>query len=268
MPRRILVALALCGILALGTAALASAAQTTIRAGNLVLTFGGNVKPQKLPKRNFAPIALDVFGRIATTDGTHPSAFRETTVLIDRNGRIDTRGAPVCRSGQLQSRPTAAARRVCGRTQVGSGTANVEIAFAEQPPIQVRSPLSIFNGGTRGNTTTVFIHAFITVPVPAAIVTRLIIQKVRQGRFGYRVRALVPEITGGSGSVLNYRFTMAKKFFRFRGQRHSYLAARCPDGRFQARVLNARFRNEMNVPGVAAQTVLKGNLLVPCRPGR
>lgn len=268
MPKKILFALSLVGILAVGTAAIASAAQTTIRAGNLVLTFGGNVQPKKLPKRNFAPVALNVFGRIATTDGTHPSAFRETTVLIDRNGRIDARGAPVCRAGQLQSRTTAAARRVCGRAQVGGGVANVQISFPEQSPIPVRSPLSIFNGGTRGNTTTMFIHSFITIPVPAAIVTTLKIQKVRQGRFGYRVVASVPRIAGGSGSVLNYRFTVAKKFFRFRGKRHPYLSARCPDGRFQAKVLNARFRNEANEPGVAAQTVLRGGLVVPCTRGR
>ena len=31
---------------------------------------------------------------------------------------------------------------------------------------------------------------------------RIEIQKIRQGRFGYRVRAFVPQITGGSGSVL------------------------------------------------------------------
>lgn len=268
MRRNLLMVLALAAALAVGVAAYASAAGTTIRAGNLVLRFGSNVSPQKLPARRYAPIALNVFGNIKTTDGTHPSAFRETVVDIDKNGRVNTRGVPVCRSGQLQARDTKAAKRVCGRAIVGGGGAHVQIKFAEQNPIRVASPLLIFNGGTRRGTTTMFIHSFITVPVPAAIVTTLKIKNIRKGRFGQRVVAKVPRIVGGAGSALDFKFTIRRKFFRFKRGRHAYLEARCPDGRFQARVLRAIFRNETRVPGVGAQTVLNGGLVVPCRRGR
>lgn len=268
MRRNLLATLALSAVLALGAVAIASAASTTIRAGNLVLRFGGNVIPKKLPAKRLAPIGLRAFGKIKTTDGTHPSAFREAVVDIDKNGRIDTRGAPVCRGGQLEARNTKAARRVCRRAIVGGGSANVEISFPEQRPIKVASPLTIFNGPTRGRKTTMYIHSFITVPVPAAIVTTLTIRKIRKGRFGYRVVAKVPVVAGGSGSALDFNFTIRKQFFRFRGKRHPYLSARCRDGKFVTKVLRSIFRNETNEPLVQPTTLLRGNLVVPCRRGR
>jgi len=268
MRRNLFTMLALSAVLAVGVAAIAGAAGSTFRAGNLILRFGSNVAPNKLPQKRFAPIALHVSGKIQTTDGTHPSAFRETVVDIDKNGRVNTRGVPVCRGGQLQARNTRAAKRACGRAIVGRGGAHVQIKFAEQAPIRVASPLLIFNGGTRRGTTTMFVHSFITVPVPAAIVTTLKIKKIRKGRYGQRVVAKVPRIVGGAGSALDFRFSIAKKFFRFKRNRHTYLEARCPDGRFQAKVLKSIFRNEARVAGVAPVTVLRGGLVVPCRRGR
>lgn len=268
MRRNALVALALSVALALGIAAIASAAGTTTRAGNLILRFGANVAPKKLPRHRYAPIALHIHGKIRTSDHTHPSAFRETTVDIDRNGRVNTRGVPVCRGNQLEARDTKAAKRVCRSAIVGHGSAHVEIAFAEQKPIKVASPLLIFNGGTRHGKTTMYIHSFITVPVPAAIVTTITIKRIHKGRFGYRTVARVPVIAGGSGSALDFSFTIAKKFFRFKGHRHSYLEARCPDGHFQARVRRAVFKNETEEPGVASQTVLRSGIVVPCKRGR
>jgi hypothetical protein len=268
MRKNVLAALALSAVLAIGVAAIASAAGTTIRAGNLILRFGSNVAPRKLPGHRYAPIALHINGKIKTSDGTHPSAFREATVDIDKNGRIDTRGVPVCRGGQLEARDTKAAKRVCRRAIVGHGNAHVEISFPEQAPIKVASPLLIFNGGTKGKKTTMYIHSFITVPVPAAIVTTITIKKIQKGRFGYRTVAKVPVIAGGNGSALDFSFTIAKKFFSFKRRRHSYLEARCPDGHFQAKVRRSLFKNETREPGVAPQTVLKGGIVVPCKRGR
>jgi hypothetical protein len=152
------------------------------------------------------------------------------------------------------------------RALLGKGSAHVDIAFPEQPSIRVASPLLIFNGGTRGGKTTMFIHSFITVPVPAAIVTTLTIAKIHKGRFGYRTVAKIPQIVGGSRSALDFKFTIAKKLFSFRHGRHSLLSAKCPDGRFKARILKALFRNEAHAPGVPSQTVLKSGLVVPCTP--
>jgi hypothetical protein len=263
--RRLVPAMAVCGVLSVGAASIASAASITIIAGNLVLKFGGSTSPKKLPKREFAPVALYVNGKISSKDGSHPPALREAVVDIDKNGAINAKGAPVCKGGQLEARPTAAAKKVCRRAIVGNGQANIEIAFPEQPPIKVFSPLTIFNGGVKGGKTTMYVHAFITVPVPAAVVTTLTIKKIRKGRYGLNTVAKVPVVAGGSGSALDFRFRI-KRSFTYKGRKQSYLNARCPDGRFQTNILKALFKNEAQTPGAPAAAVLKGKLVVPCAP--
>ncbi|HEY7456625.1 MAG TPA: hypothetical protein VH703_05060 [Solirubrobacterales bacterium] len=259
--------LALGAALAIGLAALASAAQVTLRAGNLILTFGGNVAPKKLPRKHFAPARANVFGKVKTSDGTHPSAFREAIFDIDKNVLVNSRGLPVCRAGQLEARDTKAAKRVCGKTIVGNGSAHAEVAFPEQAPIKIASPLLVFNGGTRGGKTKLLIHTFITVPAPAAIVTQVTLKKIRRGPYGLHGIARVPVIAGGSGSALDFNFKIGRNY-RFKGTRRSFLTARCPSGKFRVRTTKTLFKNEARTPGVAARTVLRGGLVTPCRPKR
>ncbi len=265
MRRHLVPTLAACVVLSVAVASIASAASITIIAGNLVLKFGGSTAPKKLPKRQLAPVALNVNGKISTKDGSHPPALREAVVDIDRNGAINAKGAPVCKGGMLEARPTAAARKVCGSAIVGKGRANIEIAFPEQPPIKVFSPLTIFNGGVRGGKTTMYIHAYITVPVPSAVVTTLTIKKIRKGRYGLNTVARVPVVAGGSGSALDFQFRI-KRLFTYRGKKQSYLEAKCPDGRFETNILKALFKNEAQTPGAPATTALNGKLVVPCTP--
>jgi hypothetical protein len=264
MRKNLLAALALSAALALGGAAIAVASSTTVRAGNLILTFGSSVSPKKLPKKRLAPIALRIFGKGRTSDGSHPSALRQVVVDIDKNGVVNAKGLPTCGRGQLEARDTKAAKRICRTSIVGNGKVDVEIAFPEQRPIIVHSPLTLFNGGTRGRKTTLFIHSFITVPVPAAIVTTVTVKRIRKGRFGNHAVARIPVVAGGSGSVLKFNFKI-KRIFKYRGRKQSYLRARCRGGSFRAKVLRALFKNEARVPGVAPTTVLKSSLVVPCR---
>jgi len=233
--RRFIVVGTVLAALAASVPAGAAAAEkpVKVRAGNLELTFNGGFKPKRLSKARFDPIALSISGRIRTLDGAHPPALREFTLFTDRNGTIDVRGYPTCRSGQLQARDTSSALRVCGRALIGRGKTHVQVQFAEQAPIPVRSDLLVLNGGTRGGTTTLFIHAYITVPTPAAIVTRVKIKKVRKGRYGIRSIATIPRIAGGAGSVTFFSLTVNKKFRRG-GKRVSVLSARCRDRKLQA----------------------------------
>jgi hypothetical protein len=220
-------------LIALSVTAIAAAEKpTTVRDGNLVLTINGGVTPKALPKKTLAPIALDVEGEIASADGSHPPALRELIVDTDKNGSVDARGAPTCKQSQLEAQTTTAAEKICRSAIVGTGTTDVEVEFAEQRPIAVRSKLVAFNGGSKGATTTIFIHAYLTSPVSAAIVTTLKITRERKGRYGTRSVALIPRIAGGVGSVTGFRLTFAKKLFPYKGHRHGYLLAKCADGHF------------------------------------
>jgi hypothetical protein len=262
MRRNLMLALALAAVLSLGVAAIASAVSTTLRAGDLVVTFGGSTSPKKLPKNKYVPVTTNIFGKITTSDGTHPSAFREAVVDIDKDVKINVKGYPVCKAGQLNARDTKAAKKACGSTILGEGTADAEIAFPEQKPIKVPSPLLVFNGGEKGGKVTLLIHTFITVPAPTAIVTTVTIS--RKGS-GIHSIAKIPVIAGGSGSALDFSFKLGKTY-SYKGKKVGYFEAKCPDGVFKVNVPKVLFKNEAKVPGVAAQTVLKGALAVPCTP--
>jgi hypothetical protein len=262
MRRQMIATLALSALLALAVAAIAGAASTKIRAGNLILTFGGSTSPTKLPRTSYAPVKAIIFGKVATSDDTHPSALRETVIDIDKDVKLNVKGLPVCKAGQLTARNTQAAKRVCGKTTLGSGIAHLEIAFPEQPPIPVTSPITVFNGGGTAQKSKLLIHTFITVPAPAAVVTQVAIKK--RGT-GVHAVAKIPVVAGGSGSVLDFRFKLGRTY-RYKGQKMAYSMARCPDGVFKAGTTKTLFRNEARVPGVPASTILKGALSVPCTP--
>jgi hypothetical protein len=262
MRRKLMLALALAAMLSLGVVAVANAVQTTLRAGNLVVTFGGATSPKALSKSTYTGITANIFGKISTSDGTHPSAFREAVVDIDKDVKVNVKGFPVCKAGQLEARDTKAAKAACGNTILGEGTAEAEIAFPEQKPIKVPSPLLVFNGGEKGGKVTLLVHTFITVPAPTAIVTTVTI--ARKGS-GLHTIAKIPVIAGGSGSALNFSFKLGKKY-TYKGKKVSYLEAKCPDGVFKVNAPSVVFKNEAHTPGVAAQTVLKGGLAVPCTP--
>jgi hypothetical protein len=263
MRRNLILALAVAAVASLGVVAVASAlTSSTFRAGNLIVTAGGGTTPSALSRTKYTPVKTTIFGKIKTSDGTHPSAMREVVFDIDKDVKLDVKGYPVCKPGQLTARNTAAAKRVCGKTVLGEGLAHAEIAFPEQKPIVVKSPITLFNGGGNAGKMKLLIHTFITVPVPAAIVTQTTIQKKGTG---IHTISKIPVIAGGSGSVLDFNFKVGKTY-NVGKKKHYYSAAKCPDGKFIARVPKALFKNEARVPGVAAQTVLKGSIAVPCKP--
>jgi hypothetical protein len=262
MRRNLMLALALAAVLSLGAAAIASAVSTTIRGGNLVVTFGGGLSPKQMPKSKYIPVTSNIFGKVETSDGTHPSAFREVVVDVDKDLKVNVKGFPACKAGQLEARDTKAAMKVCGDAVLGKGNAHVEIAFPEQKPILVSSPLTIFNGGEKGGKVKLLIHIFITVPAPTAVVTDVTI--TRKGS-GIHSVAKVPVVAGGSGSGIDFNFNLGKTY-TYKGKKVGYLEARCPDGVFKVSSPKVLFKNEAHTPGVAATTVLKGGVAVPCTP--
>jgi len=228
MRKYLMLTMAIGALIAVSVAGIATGANkpVTVEAGNLVFTFNGGFSPTKLPKKKLAPITLTASGEISTKDGTHPPALKEAVVETDKNGAINVKGIKVCKSGQLQSRDTTAARKACPKSIIGTGKTTVEVQFPESKPVLVNSALTVFNGGFSGGTTTLYIHAYFSAPVTGAIVTTLKIKKVHNGRYGLKTVATIPKIAGGSGSV---------KSFDLKINRKGVLTAKCPDGKIQAK---------------------------------
>ncbi len=260
MRKKLMLALALAAALSVGVVAVANAVQITLRAGTVVTTFGGSTSPKALPKNKFAPITTSFFGKIGTANGGHPPALREVEFDVDKDIKINVKGYPACKPAQLEARDTTAAMKVCGSAVLGKGEAHIQIAFPEQKPILVASPVTIFNGGESGGKVKLLIHAFITVPVPAAVVTDVTI--TRKGT-GIHTVSKIPVVAGGSGSVIDFKFKVGKTY-SYKGKKVGYAEAKCPDGVFKANVKKILFKNEAHTPGEAAQTSLKGSLAVPC----
>jgi hypothetical protein len=200
-------------------------------AGNIVATDHGGIMPKTLPRHGQAPITGHIHARFATKDGSHLPAIRQLTIDFDRTLQVNAKGLPVCSAGELTARTTAAAKHVCGDAIVGSGSGEVEIAFPEQAPIMATSPLVAFNGGVHGSTTVLFVHAYINVPTPAAVVTEARITKIHQGHYGMHTVTKIPPIAGGAGSVTRVDLNLGRRF-TYKGKRESYLTASCPTGRY------------------------------------
>jgi hypothetical protein len=250
MYRKLGWSLALCALVALVAAGIAAAEKPVIvQAGNVRLAFNGGVTPKALSKTKFEPISLNVQGKIESLDGSHPPALTEVLVDTDKNGMIDVKGVPPCKQGQLEAQTSVAAEKICKPALLGTGITDVELQEPESKAVQLHSKLLAFNGGEKGGVTTIYIHAFLSTPVTAAIVTTVKISKEHKGPYGTHSVATIPKIASYAGSVTDFSLTFAKKLFSYQGQKHAYLLAKCPNGKFVAQA-EAKFHDGTRVgPG-------------------
>lgn len=235
MRKYLLVTMALAGLMAVSVAGIASAGGNKEKAciSNLCFEAGGKFTPKGLSKKKLTPIALIAEGKVKTTDGTHPPALNKVVLETDKNGEVNVKGYPTCKSGQLQSRDTKAAKKACPKAIIGHGNTTAEVKFEEQAPVTVHSQLLVFNGGVKGGTTTLYIHAYFSDPIPGAIVTTVKIKKHKHGRYGTQSIATIPKIANGAGSITQFKLKIDKKY-TYKGKKVSVLTAKCPDGRLQA----------------------------------
>jgi hypothetical protein len=241
--------------LALIAAASAFAAPEVVRVGNLFLRDNGGISPMKLPKHKRAPIAANLNARYGTLDGSHPPAITSVVADFDKTILVDAKGLPVCQKNELVARSTTAAKNACGDSIVGSGEGDVEVEFPEQKPFTATGPVVLFNGGVRGNTTLLLVHAYVAVPAPTAVIVPVELTRIDRGHFGIHAVAKIPRIAGGFGTVTKFRLTIDRKF-TYKGKQESYLSASCPTGHYYAegKVL------------FADGTSLKLTHVLPCTP--
>jgi hypothetical protein len=212
----------------------AAALGLILRAGDLVIHAEGGFSPKTLPKHEDAPITLHGGGTLSTQSGEFPPILDTLTIEFDRHGHVETRGLPVCQAGQLQSTDVTAARKACGNATVGKGVGTAVVAFPEQRPIHISSPITLFNGPRKHGNPTVLAHAYTTVPVPTTFIVPVEIETIHRGVYGYRTKAKIPKIAGGSGIPISGHLKIGRSW-TYKGKRLSYVNARCETGRLQAR---------------------------------
>jgi hypothetical protein len=214
--------------------AAASATAIVLHASNLVITADGGFTPTTLPKKGFAPIKLHGFGKIATEDGSPPPILETVTIWFDKHGEVDTEGLPTCTPQKLAATTTSQARKLCPGAIVGKGFGKAVVDFPEQGPIPASSPITLFNAKPEHGNPVVLAHAHLTVPGPTTFVVPIEIQKVHDGRYGFKTVGKIPKIAGGYGIPLYARLTVGREW-KYKGKTHSFANAGCPDGRLQAK---------------------------------
>jgi hypothetical protein len=220
-------------VVALVVAASAFAKPEVFRVGNLFLRDNGGISPSKLPRHEQAPIAAKINGQIGTTDGSHPPAVKSVNADFDKTIQVDAKGLPACTKSQLLARTTESAKQACPDAIIGGGEAEVEVAFPEQTPFSAKGPIVVFNGGVHDGTTLLYIHTYVPVPAPTAVVATVELTSIHRGKYGLHADAQIPLIAGGSGSVTKYKMSIDRKF-SYKGKERSYLTASCPTGVYYA----------------------------------
>lgn len=223
-------------------------------AGNLVVDGQGGFTPTALPKNVDAPIKIFGSGKISTVNGELPPVLKTIQFEFDKHGSIDTTGLPKCTAAKLQATTVPQARKLCPGAIVGTGYGHAVVKFPEQAPIPANSPITIFNGPRKDGDPTVFAHAYTTVPAPVTFVIPIRIETIHHGRYGYRVNAEVPKLAGGAGIPISGSIRIEREW-TYKGKRHSYISARCADGRLQA----------IGTFGFKDGTLLEGTFIRPCQ---
>ena len=225
-----------------------------IIAGNIVVDGEGGFTPTALPKDVNAPITIFGGGKISTVDGKLPPVLESIEFEFDKHGAVDTTGLPKCSAAKLQATTVPQARKLCPGAIVGTGYGHAVVKFPEQGPIPANSPITIFNGPRIGGDPSVLAHAYTTVPAPVTFVVPVRIETIHNGRYGYRVHARIPKLAGGYGVPISGSLKIGRQW-TYKGKRHSYISARCADGRLQA-VGSFSFKDG---------TFMKGSFLRPCQ---
>ncbi len=230
MRRPLLKAVAAVGAIVL--VACASAYALKIEIDKTVVSATASIAPRALPSHGNAPVKVASVTRVKTTDGSQPPTLREMVFVFDKNGSVNTRGLPVCTLAKLAGTTPDVARRRCAGAVVGEGVGRAEVDFPGKAPIEISSPLTFFNAPPESGRPSLIAHAYETVPVPKTVLVPFSVERIHQGRYGFRVKIPVPEIAEGFGAATLAKATMGKTW-KLGGRTVSYTNAHCDGGRLQ-----------------------------------
>lgn len=216
----------------LGAMAPLAHAELTER-GDLFVRFNGGINPDALPREERAPISVQVEGTVKTLSGERPPALRQIKIELNRGGRIDPHGLPVCGYDDIVAASAQQAMNACGPARVGQGTYRANTAFPEQDTFPSQGHIIAFNAVSKGHDA-ILAHIYGTKPVP---ITRIIVFHIRRtpGTFGTVLTGALPISVNRYGYVESISLSLFRRY-TYRGQTRSYISAACaaPAGFFSA----------------------------------
>lgn len=213
---------ALVALLAALTATLAQGERTQY--GSLIVSLDGAMAPLTLPRERPAPVTVRLQGALRTADGTQLPRVTRIELGLPGEGRLFTKGLPVCPVLRLTNTSQAKALRYCRAALVGRGRIEADVLLPNQRPFRIYAPVLAFNGRVRGQRAVV-VHAISKSP-PTVVVIPFVLRR-RSGRFGMALVADLPPHLGPWPHFARFDLTLSRRFL-YRGQARSYLSASCP----------------------------------------
>jgi DNA-binding beta-propeller fold protein YncE len=196
-----------------------------VQKGNIRVKVSGQLSPKKLPRKGTAPISVSVGGDISTTDASPPPRLLSLSIELNRNGRIDSTGLPVCPYDSLEPASSKRALSACRSALVGEGTFDAEIALPGQPTYPAKGKMLAFNG-RKGGKPVLFGHIYSPRPFANSFVIVFAIEKAR-GTYGTKLEAKLPRSLGNWGKLTGIELNLNRRY-SYQGKRRSYVSAGCP----------------------------------------
>ena len=223
-PNRLCLAL-FAALAAIAAPVALSGAQTT-QNGNLRVTVSGKLAPKKLPRDGVAPISVSVGGQITTTDQSLPPTLKALKVELNRHGRLDYKGLPVCNYGRIQPGSSSHALAGCRSSLVGEGTFSADITLSGQEPYPTQGKLLVFNA-TKGGKPVLYGHIYSAHPFATSFVIIFKVSQLKKGTYGIVLDAPLPKAMKSWGRLTGLSMTLERRF-NYKGQSHSYISSGCP----------------------------------------
>lgn len=192
--------------------------------GNLRVTFEGKIIPHTLPRKGAAPVKVSVATKVASTDGSDPARLTRISIGINRNGRFEPKGLPICPMRAIQPSTTADALAACRGSLVGTGRFEAKVLLSKAPyPSQGK--LYAFNSRIHGRPA-ILAHVYGTEPVPTSFTLPFEVRQSK-GTFATTLVASLPQVTGDSSAITGLALNLERSF-SVHGKKRSYLSAGCP----------------------------------------
>jgi hypothetical protein len=193
--------------------------------GDIKIFFHGSIAPVKLPRKELAPVGVQMGAKIKTNSGEAPPRLSQIILDINSHGVIESKGLPLCTLGKLHNSSAARARKVCGDAEVGHGNVTSRVGLPGQGEFATNGPLLAFNGRYKGKPA-IFAHVTSKGTLSITYVIIFAVKKTH-GTYGTSLVAKVPPIASGTGYISAFDLSL-KRRYSLRGEKHSYVSATCP----------------------------------------
>lgn len=207
----------------LACAAISLAQAETIQHGSVRIALEGSITPKRLPREGSAAVRVKVGTKISAVKASRLPQLTRISIAINRHGRLDPTGLPVCEIGDIQPSTTAKALEACGPSLVGEGHLAATVGLSSRITFPSQGKLVAFNGIYKGRPA-ILAHVYGTDPLPTSFTLPFVISQGR-GTFATILTARLPAAEGNFLTALDLDLGRS---FTYRGKRRSYASAGCP----------------------------------------